>query len=45
MSNNIPQLFLENFTSSGNLTSDTNSDIYSKKVDPNTFNGITFIMF
>ena len=45
MSNNIPQLILENFTSSGNLTTDTNSDIYSKKVDPNTFKGITFVMF
>ena len=42
---NIPQLFLENFTSSGNLTTDTNADIYSKKVDPNTFKGITFVMF
>lgn len=45
MSNTIPQLFLENFTSSGNLTSDISSDIYSKKVDPYTFNGITFVMF
>lgn len=45
MSNNIPHLFLENFTSSGNLSSDISVDIYSKKVDPDTFKGLSFVMF
>ena len=41
----IPHLNLENFTSSGNLTSDISSDIYSKKVDSLTFKGLSFVMF
>ena len=41
----IPHLNLDNFTSSGNLTSDVHSDIYSKKVDNVNFKGLTFVMF
>lgn len=39
------QLNLENFTSSGNLSSDVSLDVYKKTVDSFSFNGLSFVLF
>lgn len=41
----IKELNLSNFTSSGNLSSDTSLDIYSKKVDSSSYQGLSFVLF
>jgi hypothetical protein len=42
---NVPQLNLENFTSSGNLSTDTSLNIYSKTTNYSYYNGLTFVLF
>ena len=42
---NTPQLNLDNFTSAGNLSTDVTLNVYNKQVNPNFYNGLSFVLF
>lgn len=41
----LPKLDLVNFTSSGELSTDTSLSIYNRKVNPEYYKGLSFVLF
>ena len=43
--NKFPHLNIQNFTTNGDLSTDTSLDTFSRRVDPNSFSGVSFVLF
>ena len=43
--NKFPHLTIKNFTTNGDLSSDINLDTFSRRVNPNSFSGVSFVLF